>query len=188
VAQNHTAQLTAAELRLREHKERLSGVDLRIQGLEQQLAQREAQIARMEAADARRTEARQELEDRIAELRGYLPAPEGGTVTAAEARARARQDAETLERLMREGQGVRNPQLWQQIRQTENALHRSQFLLARTQGDRTVYRVRPGDSLARISAIVYGDDQAWTRIFEANRHLLDEPDRIPPGFTLVIPE
>ncbi|NEX15953.1 MAG: hypothetical protein C1943_04765 [Halochromatium sp.] len=187
-AQKHTAQLTASELRLREHKDRLGGVDARLQQLEQQLAQREAQIARLEAGDARRAEAKDALEARIAELRSLLPAPEGGTVTVAVAEARARQDAENLERLIREGQGIRNPQLWRQIRDTENALHRSQYLLARAQGNHTLYRVRPGDSLARISAMVYGNDQSWTQIFEANRHLLDDPDRVPPGFTLVIPE
>lgn len=186
-AQKHTAQLTAAELRLREHKDRLGGVDAQIQRLEQQLAQREAQIERLQAAERRRAEARVELEKRLDELRARLPAPEGGTVTAAEARSRAREDAETLERLIREGQGINNPRLWRQIRETENALHSNQYLLARAEGDRTVYRVRPGDSMERISAIVYGDDQAWRQIFEANRHLLDDPERVLPGLTLVIP-
>jgi len=186
-AQKHTAQLTAAELRLREHKDRLGGVDAQIQRLEQQLAQREAQIERLQAAESRRADAKRQLESRVDELRAHLPAPEGGTLTAADARARAREDAETLERLIREGQGVNNPRLWQQIREAENALHGNQYLLARAEGDRTVYRVRPGDSLERISAIMYGDDQAWPQIFEANRHLLDDPGRILPGFTLVIP-
>jgi nucleoid-associated protein YgaU len=158
-----------------------------MQDLEQRLEQREALIERLEAADRRRAEAKQQLEERIAELRARLPAPEGGTLTAAQARAQARQDAELLKRLIREGQGVQNPQLWQQIQDTENALHRSQYLLARAQGDRTVYRVRPGDSLARISALFYGDEEAWTRLFEANRHLLDDPAPVPPGLTLVIP-
>ncbi len=186
-AQKHTAQLTAAELRLREHKDRLGGVDAQIQRLEQQLAQREAQIERLQAAERRRAEARVELEKRLDELRARLPAPEGGTVTAAEARSRAREDAETLERLIREGQGINNPRLWRQIRETENALHSNQYLLARAEGDRTVYRVRPGDSLERISAILYGDNEAWPQIFEANRHLLDDPERVLPGLTLVIP-
>jgi nucleoid-associated protein YgaU len=186
-AQKHTAQLTAAELRLREHKDRLGGVEAQIQRLEQQLEQREAQIERLQSAETRRSEARHDLEVRLEELRARLPAPEGGTLTAADARARAREDAATLERLIREGQGVNNPRLWQQIREAENALHRNQYLLARAEGDRTVYRVRPGDSLQQISAIVYGDDQAWAQIFEANRHLLDDPDRVLPGLTLVIP-
>lgn len=186
-AQKHTAQLTAAELRLREHKDRAGSLDAQIQRLEQQLTQREAQIERLQAAESRRAEAKRQLESRLEELRARLPAPEGGTVTATEARSQARTDAETLERLISEGQGVNNPKLWQKIRETENALHRNQYLLARAEGDRTVYRVRPGDSLARISVLVYGTDQAWQQIFEANRHLLDEPDRVLPGLTLVIP-
>ncbi|WP_462320496.1 LysM peptidoglycan-binding domain-containing protein [Halochromatium sp.] len=186
-AQKHTAQLTAAELRLREHKDRATNLDAQIQRLEQQLAQREAQVERLQAAEARRAEAKQQLESRLEELRARLPAPEGGTVTANDARAQARSEAETLERLIREGQGVNNPQLWQQIREAENALHRNQYLLARAEGNRTVYRVRPGDSLARISALVYGTDKGWQEIFEANRHLLDDPDRVMPGLTLVIP-
>lgn len=183
------ANAAAAEHRLHEHQDRLDveSVDARIERLEQQLAQREAHIERLQAAEARRAEAKHQLEQRLEALRARLPAPEGGTLTAAEARARARADAQTLERLLREGQGVNNPQLWQQIRETEHALHRSQYLLARAEGDRTVYRMRPGDSLAHISAMVYGTDQAWQRIFEANRHLLDDPDRVLPGLTLVIP-
>lgn len=186
-AQSHIAQLTAAELRLREHKDRLGGLDAQIQRLEQQLRQRETQIEHLQAAEARRTEAKRLLESRLDELRARLPAPEGGSVTAADARSQARAEAETLERLYSEGQGVNNPRLRQQIREVENALHRSQYLLARAEGDRTVYRVRPGDSLALISAMEYGTDQAWQEIFEANRHLLDDPERLLPGLTLVIP-
>ncbi len=186
-AQKHTAQLTAAELRLREHKDRAGSLDAQIQRLEQQLAQRAAQIERLEAAEARRAETKRQLEMRLDELRARLPAPEGGTVTAADAREKARADAQTLQRLINEGQGVNNPQLWQQIRETENALHRNQYLLARAEGSRTVYRVRPGDTLAHISVMMYGTDEAWQGIFEANRHLLDEPDRVLPGLTLVIP-
>jgi nucleoid-associated protein YgaU len=162
-------------------------LEARIRELERTLAQRDAVIARLQAADARRTQAREQLEARLSELRARLPAPEGGTLTAAEARERAEQDAATLERLASEGQGIHNPQLWQQIREAENALHHDQFLLARAEGARTVYRVRPGDSLPRISALFYGDDGEWSRIFEANRHLLEDPNRLHPGLTLVIP-
>lgn len=186
-AQEHSAQLTAAELRLREHKDRLGGVEARIQHLEQQLAQREAHIERLRTADERHTEAKQRLETRLDELRARLPVPEGGTVTAEQVRDQAQQQAETLERLIRGGQGINNPQLRARIRAAEHELHDSQSLLARTQGSRTVYRVRPGDTIGRISAIVYGEAQGWQRIFEANRHLLDDPDQVLPGFTLVIP-
>jgi len=162
-------------------------LEARIRQLERMLAERDALIERLQFADARRAEAREQIEARLSELRARLPAPEGGTLTAAEARERAEQDAANLERLAREGQGIRNPQLWQQIREAENALHHDQFLLARAEGARTVYRVRPSDTLPRISALFYGDDEVWSRIFDANRHLLEDPEQLYPGLTLVIP-
>lgn len=50
-----------------------------------------------------------------------------------------------------------------------------------------IYTVVKGDSLSKIAKQVYGDGTAWTRIFEANRDQLDDPDRIQPGQVLRIP-
>jgi len=50
-----------------------------------------------------------------------------------------------------------------------------------------VYLVRAEDTLSRISAKVYGNPNAWRRIFEANRDVLATPDELAPGMTLVIP-
>jgi nucleoid-associated protein YgaU len=44
-----------------------------------------------------------------------------------------------------------------------------------------------GDSLSKIAKQVYGDGNQWKRIFEANRDLLQDPDRIFPGQVLRIP-
>ncbi len=49
------------------------------------------------------------------------------------------------------------------------------------------YVVRPADTLSRISGRVYGDTNAWPRIYEANRDLLRTPDALSPGMSLVIP-
>lgn len=49
------------------------------------------------------------------------------------------------------------------------------------------YTVKSGDSLSRIAKHFYGDGNAWNRIFEANRDLLKDPDKIQPGQTLRIP-
>ena len=45
-----------------------------------------------------------------------------------------------------------------------------------------------GDSLSKIAKRVYGDAPPWRRIFDANRDRLENPHRIHPGQTLVIPE
>jgi len=49
------------------------------------------------------------------------------------------------------------------------------------------YTVQKGDSLSRIAKSQLGDANAWKRIFEANRDVLDDPDKIFPGQTLKIP-
>lgn len=49
------------------------------------------------------------------------------------------------------------------------------------------YTVQEGDTLARIAKARYGRASEWSRIFEANRDRLDDPDRIRPGQVLRIP-
>ncbi len=49
------------------------------------------------------------------------------------------------------------------------------------------YVVVPGDSLSKIAKREYGDAAAWTRIFEANRDTITNPDLIHPGQTLRLP-
>ncbi len=51
------------------------------------------------------------------------------------------------------------------------------------------HRVRPGESLWRISALdgVYGDGRKWPRLYEANKGTIRDPDRIYPGQELAIP-
>ncbi len=50
------------------------------------------------------------------------------------------------------------------------------------------YTVRPGDSLSKISQEFYGSPSEYMKIFEANRNVLSDPNRIQPGQELVIPE
>ncbi|HSJ09573.1 MAG TPA: LysM peptidoglycan-binding domain-containing protein [Longimicrobiales bacterium] len=50
------------------------------------------------------------------------------------------------------------------------------------------YTVKSGDTLGKIARAHYGDASKYNRIFEANRNILSDPDRIQPGQVLVIPE
>jgi nucleoid-associated protein YgaU len=50
-----------------------------------------------------------------------------------------------------------------------------------------VYEVVAGDSLSKIAKREYGNANEWKRIFEANRDLLKDPDKIYPGQKLKIP-
>lgn len=49
------------------------------------------------------------------------------------------------------------------------------------------YVVQKGDSLSLIAREFYGDMSLYPKIFEANRDILDDPDKIKPGQRLRIP-
>lgn len=49
------------------------------------------------------------------------------------------------------------------------------------------YTVVSGDYLSKIAKKVYGNANKYNIIFEANRPMLEDPDKIYPGQVLVIP-
>jgi len=49
------------------------------------------------------------------------------------------------------------------------------------------YTVKPGDTLWAIAQSYYGDGAKYPVIFEANRDLLKDPNKIYPGQVLTIP-
>ena len=51
-----------------------------------------------------------------------------------------------------------------------------------------VYVVVSGDSLSKIAQREYGNANQWNRIYEANRDILKDPDKIFPGQKLRIPK
>ncbi len=54
-------------------------------------------------------------------------------------------------------------------------------------GQQRTYTVKPGDSLSKISKELYGNANEYMKIFEANRDVLSDPNKISPGQTLKIP-
>ena len=50
-----------------------------------------------------------------------------------------------------------------------------------------VYVVVAGDSLSKIAKREYGNANDWPRIFEANKDVLKDPNKIFPGQKLRIP-
>ena len=49
------------------------------------------------------------------------------------------------------------------------------------------YKVKPGDTLAKISKQFYGDANHYMRIFQANQDQLQDPNKINVGQELKIP-
>jgi nucleoid-associated protein YgaU len=54
-------------------------------------------------------------------------------------------------------------------------------------GQQRTYTVKPGDSLSKISQELYGNASDYMKIFEANRDVLSDPNKISAGQTLKIP-
>lgn len=55
------------------------------------------------------------------------------------------------------------------------------------EGEARFYTVAKGDTLSKIAKQHYGDANKYPRIFEANKPMLKDPDRIYPGQVLRIP-
>ncbi|MDP3491697.1 MAG: LysM peptidoglycan-binding domain-containing protein, partial [Hyphomonadaceae bacterium] len=49
------------------------------------------------------------------------------------------------------------------------------------------YVVKSGDTLSKIAKQTYGDAKRYHEIFEANRPMLSDPDKIYPGQSLRLP-
>lgn len=50
------------------------------------------------------------------------------------------------------------------------------------------YTIQSGDSLSKIAQRYYGDANAYNKIFEANREVIGDPDKIYPGQQIRIPK
>jgi nucleoid-associated protein YgaU len=54
-------------------------------------------------------------------------------------------------------------------------------------GEEQTYTVEAGDTLSKISRQFYGEASLYMSIFEANRNILTDPNKIQPGMRLRIP-
>jgi LysM repeat protein len=59
---------------------------------------------------------------------------------------------------------------------------------ARAAGGPLIHEVVRGETLSAIARKYYGSASKYTKIFEANRDILDDPDKIKPGQKLTIPD
>ena len=62
-----------------------------------------------------------------------------------------------------------------------------QIQVEKPEPEATFYTVKSGDSLSKIAKAHYGDPMKYPVIFEANRPMLKDPDKIYPGQNLRIP-
>lgn len=55
-------------------------------------------------------------------------------------------------------------------------------------GTKTMYTIKEGETLTRVSLRFYGTKDLWPYIVKHNRDVIKNPDRVPYGTTLKIPE
>lgn len=60
--------------------------------------------------------------------------------------------------------------------------------VVKAEPEATFYEVKSGDTLSKIAKAHYGDPMKYNSIFEANKPMLKDPDKIYPGQVLRIPK
>ena len=60
--------------------------------------------------------------------------------------------------------------------------------LATTIKPGTTYEIKKGDTLTKIARAAYGATGSWKKIFQANKAALSDPDVVPVGTQIVIPQ
>jgi len=63
----------------------------------------------------------------------------------------------------------------------------NKMIVASPEAESQYHTVVSGDSLSKIAGKYYGDVQKYNTIFEANKPMLSDPDKIYPGQVLRIP-
>lgn len=116
-----------------------------------------------------------------------LPARDGGTKTADQARARATEAGAAFVAAYDQNRRQPSDATRAVLRDAGTALQQAQYDVAVTTDARGVYRTREEDTLGMIAGRFYGTGNRWPAIYEANQHVLANPDRTLPGMTLVVP-
>lgn len=124
----------------------------------------------------------------MATLRAGLPPELGGSASLQQLKSGAASLAEqmrTMHRTMR--RQPQNTALQSEFDATARQLRERQLLIAGETGAVGLYRLRPEDTLATVAARFLGDGNLWGRIYQANAHIIEDPDRLIAGLTLVLP-
>jgi nucleoid-associated protein YgaU len=155
--------------------------------LEQRLTDSEDVAARLQTELQSTRTAHDALAARLSDLQRRLPESEGGTLTADAARKAAAAAFLVLREATQNPDAAKDPAMMETIQRAEAELHRTQFKLASVMAAKSLYGVRANDTLASISNRFYGNSAQWRILFDANRHVLEDPDQLAPGMTLIIP-
>ena len=128
------------------------------------------------------------LQAEVEQLRAQLPSTEGGALDLDSAQAAASEQASRLRaahEVLRRGRSDADDPQAEYDAMVED-LRREQSLVTRVQGG-TLYTVQSGETLGDVARRYYGDANRWPTIYEANQHIIENPDRVVPGLTVILP-
>jgi nucleoid-associated protein YgaU len=141
----------------------------------------EARLVEGEKASARTA---QELAAALAKLPDSL----GGSLSVEQAKAEAANAGREYVAAVTEARRQRaDTAAAEAAKAAAERLRAAQLTVAVATGAQGVYRLRGEDTLGMVAGRFYGKGNRWTAIYEANRHVLDDPDRLVAGITLVVP-
>ncbi len=127
------------------------------------------------------------LRNEMVDLQARLPKTLGGGASLESLEREAEKSAAELRKIhngMRQDSGK---SMSVQRDSAVTALRDWQLLIASETQASGVYQLQPGDTLGKAAQRFYGTARKWRLVYEANRHILDNPDRVIPHLTLIIP-
>ncbi len=127
------------------------------------------------------------LRNEMVDLQARLPRSLGGEASLESLEQEAGLTAAKLREIQDGMHGGTDGSMPVQRDSAISALRDWQLLIASATNASGVYRLQPKDTLGKAARLFYGTVRKWRLIYEANRHILDDPDRVIPGLTLVIP-
>ena len=129
-----------------------------------------------------------ELRKDIDNLQAKLPESLGGNASLKSLQGPASKLAAELVQISRALRRAPNDR--ELIRQRDalaEDLSRQQLLIASARRADGVYKLQEEDTLSIVALRVYGDANHWPKIFQANTHILENPDQVVPEMALLTP-
>ena len=72
--------------------------------------------------------------------------------------------------------------------QFERALQRHDTVEYQITGNQGSYTLKPGESLVRVALKFYGNKKLWPYLVKHNKAIIKNPDNVPVGTTIQIPQ
>jgi nucleoid-associated protein YgaU len=204
-----TGERDQLEQRLKDSENRVSSLQKRALETDNELSGARAEVSRLGSELSQLKRRNDELEANVAALRGdlensrdegaamrsdlamlkaSLPPQLGGSASLQQLKAAAADKADQMRSMHRTlRRQPQNTALQSEFDAAAQQLRERQLLIAGETGAVGLYRLRPEDTLATVASRFLGDGNLWGRIYEANRHIIEDPDRLIAGLTLLLP-